>query len=86
MRAQDRGDRAQGDGAIRVVAARERELELELVEAVAAREVAQPRTAGERAERRRDRRLQAVHDRLDGADVDRPPGQRLAHARTQLGT
>ena len=66
-----RRDRAERHAPGRVVAAGERQLEVELVEPVAARDVAQPAAAEQRAERRLDRRGEPVDHVRRLADLDR---------------
>ena len=66
-----------------VVAAGQRQLELELVEPVRARDVAQPQPVDDRPQRRLDRRPQPLR-RPDPARRDRAPGARAA-PRDALG-
>ena len=83
--AQHVADRRQRELARRVVAAGERQLEVELVEAVRASQVAQAHAAEQRAERRLDRRAQPGDDHGRVADLDVSPRLRRRDLRTELG-
>ena len=72
-------------GPTRRVAAGERQLEVQLVQPVGARDVAQPHAVDERPERRLDRGPQPGDDRRPVAEVHRPARQRPATCSRQLG-
>jgi hypothetical protein len=82
--AQHVADRRQRETAGRLVAAGERQLELELVEAIGTPHVAQAGAAQQRAERGLDRRTQARDDRRRGTDIDMPPRLRGRDLRGEL--
>ena len=85
VRAHHVGDRGQRQRrAARVVAADQRQLEVELVEPVGARDVAQRDAARHRPQRRLDRRAQARDDAREVAELDPPPRLRGGDLLDQL--
>ncbi|WP_292604294.1 hypothetical protein, partial [Nocardioides sp. REDSEA-S30_B4] len=87
MRAQQVGhvaDEVPGPVAGGVVATGHGQLEIQLAQAVAQRDLRQRPVAGQRPERRVVQRHQGRGEHI-GIDVDRPPAQLLADPRPQLG-
>ena len=86
VRAEHPGDVLRRHGTARPLSAGDRELEAELVETVRARDITQPRPAGQGSEGGIDRHREPLDEQVRNPDVDRTPGGRVRDRTPELRT